>query len=431
LKRAGPFVAVASLAAVLLAVASVFKHHRFGSHGYDLGIFDQTIWGYSHFEITTNTVKRVPILLGDHFHPILFTLAPLYWIWNDAGVLLVAQAVLLAVSSLPLAFWARTAIGSVGALAIQACYLVFWGLLAGALFDFHELAFAPVAISLALYGVVRRDNRALLAGVAIGLATKEELALTMLTVGLYVALVQGRRRLGLAVAAGSAIWFVVVVWLVMPALANRPFGYWSYALEPTHLAEKLGTAAAFFGPWLALPVLSPLLLVAIPTLAEKLFSTTPSHWSTHFHYGLVAAPILGFASVDALARIKARRPSIVLPIAAAVAFAGAFVTFVVVKPLRPLTSLVSERRAEEIQSCLATISPGSSVSATNALIPHLTHRREIYPVYVGRQTRYIAIDTSTSLASLTPSGVQEIVHHSLNNGYRVRCRRGATLVLSR
>ena len=49
----------------------------------------------------------MPNLLGDHFHPALMLLAPAYWIWDDARVLLVVQALLLAASSLPLFWWAR------------------------------------------------------------------------------------------------------------------------------------------------------------------------------------------------------------------------------------------------------------------------------------------------------------------------------------
>jgi hypothetical protein len=36
-----------------------------------LGILDQTIWGYSRFEVIPNTVKGIPNLPGDHFHPAL------------------------------------------------------------------------------------------------------------------------------------------------------------------------------------------------------------------------------------------------------------------------------------------------------------------------------------------------------------------------
>src|SRR5256885_1262386 len=109
-----PF-ALAAVAAGFYSAISIFRHDRFASGGYDLGIFDQTIWGYSRFEIVRNTVKGTPNLLGDHFHPALMALAPAYWIWDDARVLLVAQALLLAAASLPIFYWGRSQLGAAAA----------------------------------------------------------------------------------------------------------------------------------------------------------------------------------------------------------------------------------------------------------------------------------------------------------------------------
>src|SRR4051795_13037064 len=89
-------VAVAAVGAVALAALAILRHDRYGSGGFDLGIFDQQVWSYAHFRVGPNTVKRTHDLLGDHFHPILVLLAPLYWLWDDVRALLVAQAVLLA-----------------------------------------------------------------------------------------------------------------------------------------------------------------------------------------------------------------------------------------------------------------------------------------------------------------------------------------------
>jgi uncharacterized membrane protein len=430
-RRAAPHVGIASLAAGLLAWASIFRHDRFGSFGYDLGVFDQTIWGYSHLELVHNTVKRIPNLLGDHFHPILFTLAPLYWVWNDPRALLVAQAVLIAASSLPLAAWARRALGWPEALLLQVSYLLFWGLLAGVFFDFHELAFAPLALALCLYGLGTGADRVFLVGFVIALLTKEDLALTMFVVGAYAVVFQGRRRFGVAVAAISAAWFAVVVLLVMPALSGRGYGYWAYDPSPGHLLDRLATIAAFLGAWCALPLISSLLLITGPTFVEKLLTTTPSHYSTKFQYALVAAPVLAFATVDALRRISVRYRRVVTPLAVATLLAGVLITFVIVRPLAGLTGQISDRRADEILSCLETVPGGASVSATNALVPHLTHRREIYPIDAGRDTQYLAIDTSTSLARVSRTGVAQIVKGSLAEGYRVTCRRGTTVVLAR
>ena len=103
--------ALALIAAVAYASISVYRHDVFASGAFDLGVQDQTVWGYSRLEMIPNTVEMIRNLLGDHFHPILMTIAPLYWIWDDVRVLLIVQAVLIAAGGIPIFWWARQQLG--------------------------------------------------------------------------------------------------------------------------------------------------------------------------------------------------------------------------------------------------------------------------------------------------------------------------------
>ncbi len=55
---------------VLYGSLSVLRHQHFGTHAFDLSIFDQAIWHYSLFQAPASTVRGTANLLGDHFHPI-------------------------------------------------------------------------------------------------------------------------------------------------------------------------------------------------------------------------------------------------------------------------------------------------------------------------------------------------------------------------
>src|SRR5438046_7159173 len=123
------------VAAAGFSAISLFRYAHFAANGFDLGIQDQTVWGYSRLEMIPNTVLSVPNLLGDHFNPILMVLAPLYWLWPSAATLLVAQAVLLALAGLPIYVWAVLRIGHVAGLAFLGSYLIFWDVLAGVVID--------------------------------------------------------------------------------------------------------------------------------------------------------------------------------------------------------------------------------------------------------------------------------------------------------
>jgi uncharacterized membrane protein len=456
--RTGLPVFLTAGASVGYAVAAIYRHDRYGSNAYDLGIFDQTVWGYSRFHLLPNTILRLPNALGDHFHPILMALAPLYWIWDDARVLLVAQAVLLALAGLPLFAWAREHLGLWPAACFQAAYLVFWGVLGGDLFDFHELAVAAPIVSVALYALLERRTGLLLACVALGLLTREDLALTFAAFGVFLVVVQRRWRLGLGLVAFCLGAFAVLYKAVIPALAGgRAYSHWSYpalgsgpgsalkhlVLHPVDSARVFVTPATkrtalvnLFVPWLGLPLLSPLVIVMLPTLGARFFSNIPSYWAQGFHYSLVLAPMLGFAAADSTVRLRrvlhGRAAAAVVPAAAAgVVLLGLYFTFGRLKPLDELKRYATGAEIAGIDACLATIPPNASVAATSALVPHLSHRRRIY-VLDDRpvpRTQVIAIDLATWVFPRTPADLAALTRRSQRNGYGIRCSRNATVVL--
>src|SRR6202011_2139280 len=351
-------------------------------------------------------------LLGDHFHPILMAIAPLYWIWNDVRVLLLVQAGLLAAAGIPIFWGARRQLGLAAAILFQLAYLIFWGIWSGVVFDFHHIAFAVPAVSFAVYAVLTRNNRLFWAMLAIGMLTRENIALTFAAIGVYVLLVQRRWQLGLVVIAVCSAWFALVVEVVMPAIAGTPYRHWTYdalgsgpgaalrniVRHPLFALQllfdnpiKLRLWGGLLGAWLFLPLFSPLFLVALPSLLERLWSSNPSLWSASFDYSMVIAPILAFAAIDSLQRIAPGLGS------AAVGLAGAILTFGLVQPLDDLRTDVSDQQAATIQSCLDVISPAASVSASSVLVPHLSHRRQIYLLAARTETDYIALDLATEL----------------------------------
>jgi uncharacterized membrane protein len=448
-------------AAILYAGIGIYRHGRFGSAAYDLGIQDQTVWGYSHLQMIPNTVLGIRNPLGDHFNPILMSLAPLYWIWSDPRMLLVAQAAILAVAGIPIFLWSRERLGLAVALAIQGSYLAFWGLLAGVVFDFHHIVFAVAAVSFAIYGLLERRDRLLWAAIAVGLLTREDIALTLAALGVYAAVVQRRRRLGLAIVAICAGWFVALLRVVIPAIGGGPYLHWTYdalgsgpASAAVHVirhplqsaelffspAEKLKTLGALLSAWLFLPVLSPLFLLALPGLAERFWSSNEQLWTTHYHYSLVAAPILAFAAADTLARAARwwtgrRRRALLVAAAAALPAANLLLSGFLVRPLAELGTYVSSGRAAEIQSCLDTIPAGASVAASPYLVPHLTHRAHIYPFISDQpappRTDYVAIDLSTPphLPAGDAAFLRAAIRAAMASGHAVTCSKGETIVL--
>lgn len=447
------------LAFAAYAFISAYRHEHFASNAFDLAVQDQTVWGYSRGEFIYNTVLGIPNLLGDHFHPILMTLAPFMLIWNSAEVLLVAQAVLLAVAGIPIYLWGERELGAFAGVAFQAAYLVFWGVLAGVVYDFHHAAFAVPALSTALYATLTRRNWLLVPSVVWAMLTREDVALTLIALGLYILVVQRRWILGALLMAVNAVWLDVLLNVVIPALGGGvAYRHWTYdALgsgpisaamhlirHPLDSLRLLFTPAAKTRVWIGsfaalalLPLVSPVLLVALPSFLERFWSSSPNFWSFHFQYSMVPAPILTFAAMDTCVRVArwlrgrwVAATHVALPFAA---LAASVVVTVAANPLAELSTYLPDSRVTEINACLTTIPDDASVAASNTLVPHLSHRAEIYEITLHPMADYIAVDPSTYTGFFDgeEDQLRNFVRGDLAAGYGVVCAKGTTLVLAR
>jgi len=447
------------VAAALYAYISLYRHEHFASNAFDLAVQDQTVWGYSRLEFIHNTVLGIPNLLGDHFHPILMVLAPFMWLWDSAGVLLVAQAVLLAVAAIPIYLWAERELGPVAGVAFALAYLAFWGVLAGVIYDFHHVVFAVPAMSLALYATLARRTLLLIPAVAVAMLTREDVALTLIALGVYILVVQRRWLVGATIVVLNAAWFAALLGVVIPALGGGVgYRHWTYdSLGPTPSAtvayvlqhpvqsvqllftpaEKVRVWIGSFAAFALLPLASPVLIVAIPSFLERFWSSSTNFWSFHYQYSMLPAPILTFAAIDTCARVqrlmRGRWPAfgaMVLPAAAAVA--GVVLTFVFIRPFAEVTTYPSAVRAAEIQSCLDRIPPAASVTASNTLVPHLSHRDHVYEITLHPTADYIAVDPATygNFFSGEEDQLRRFVRGDLAAGYGVVCADDTTLVLA-
>ncbi len=158
------FAGLALLAFAGLAGFSLFRHATFNSGAFDLGIFDQVVWNSAHGRLFANTLSESPNFLGQHFSPILLALAPVFWLGGDARALIVIQAAMLVAAAVPVFVYARPRIAGWPALLVPILLLAHPTLMATATFDFHEVAFAPVLLSLAVYGALTPNRALFLAG---------------------------------------------------------------------------------------------------------------------------------------------------------------------------------------------------------------------------------------------------------------------------
>ncbi len=124
--------------------------------------------------------------LAMHVEPIYFLIAPIYWLRQQPETLLILQTVVLALGAWPVFWLARERLESdLAGVAFAAVYLLFPGLEAANLWEFHAVALAaPLLLFAFYYGQAGRWRLFWLFAV-LAMMTKEEIPLTAALMGMY------------------------------------------------------------------------------------------------------------------------------------------------------------------------------------------------------------------------------------------------------
>jgi uncharacterized membrane protein len=461
-RKALPWSLAAALFIIYAALA-IRDQQQMVTTGYDLGIFDQAIRNYAHGHLPTSTLKGPHYdLLGDHFSPIIATLAPFYLLWPSTYTLLIAQAALFAIGAVPLTRWATAELGARAALAVGVIYGLSWGIASAAGFDFHEIAFAVPLLAFSATALGQRRPHAAILWALPLLLVKEDLGLTVAIIGLISA-TRGAKKSGLATAVIGIAGSIIEIKLLIPAANHAPYAYTTslFSAGPAHAgtaAHLLYDAAHFLLPHVKIITLiqllaptaflsarSPLILLTVPTLTWRFLSGDSMYWGTMFQYSAVLMPIVVAAFIEALTRRRARPSSPMRPtrpwrtgILPPLVF-GLIVTAILL-PSYPLAKLAhpsewsTPPRTTAARTLLQRIPNGATVSASNTLIPQLTDRATVYlfnPTTLDSVT-WIVLDTQTiNTFPLSQRAYAQLITTAEHDGFQVIATQDGYLLLHR
>jgi uncharacterized membrane protein len=350
--------------AVFLAYTtlSVFRFWQLDPASWDLGIFTEYVKQYSQLHAPIVDIKGAGFnLLGDHFHPIVALIAPIFRLFPTPITLLVAQAALVAISVIPVSRAAAARLGTGAGRAIGAAYGFSWGLQQLVDNDFHELAFAVPLLAFSLSALICGRRRAAALWALPLVFVKEDQGLTVAMIGVIMILLArweaararrpaddaaGDQAAGDQAAGGGAIgddagaggqdrwgplliawglgWSFLAVMVIIPHFnPAHEYPYWGlggaasagghFALSPlagqlvAGWPVKLPTLVLILLVTAFLAVRSPILLAAIPGLALRFLATDSAYWGTAWHYNAPIMPIVFVAAIDGLARLRAAR----------------------------------------------------------------------------------------------------------------------------
>ncbi|WP_084960120.1 DUF2079 domain-containing protein [Thermoactinospora rubra] len=456
------------LAAIVVAGAAVYsalsllKMADFRASAYDLVIFDQIVRSYSRFQPPISPTLGVHsdlgpsfVAFGDHWSPILATLAPLYWIADDPRTLLVAQAVLLACSAIPLWVFTRRALGVAAAHLIAVAYLLSWPVVEAVAFDFHEAAFAPLLTAVMLERWQAGRRVAMVLAAAGLLCVKEDMGLLVAGFGVVLLVHRGWRVMGAAFVAGGLAFTWLATQVLIPLFGGRPDSDVAYGAlggsvpgivktavtDPLKvLAQlgtppvKLGTLALLLGVTLLAALASPLLLAAVPLLAERLLASAFGNWWVpEYHYSAFVVVVVFAAGVDGVARVCRTEARARWWAAGVLAVAVASVPFFSLATLADPETYRRDARERAAAAAVAVVPDGVTVEAANNLAPALSSRTTVLLWdRTPRGAPWVVAEVGRRVFPFRTEAEQRDRVAALQAaGYRVRYSAGGYVVLAR
>ena len=359
-----PAALVVVVGAWVLIAYSVGQWRSLTVPSWDLAIFAELAKDYAHGQAPIVSIKGDGYnLLGDHFHPILVLLGPVWRLFPTPLALLVVQDLLLAVSAWPLTRLATRLTRRSVATALGLFYVLSWGIQGAVQAQFHEIAFAVPALAWASVAFVERRWTACALWLAPLVLVKEDMGLTLVMAGGAMALrgwqdaragrtdddggwarwlpgrsaqLSGRSartragmptavRVGAYAALFGLLAFVLTVFVIVPLLS--PTGAWQYGLNgnaadgmptvPNHgnlldrlFSPQVKVATLFMLVCTAggIGLASPWMTLVLPTLGWRFLADKETYWEwRYWHYNAVLIPIALGALLDVVARLRERR----------------------------------------------------------------------------------------------------------------------------
>lgn len=434
---------VSGLAFVGLWTLAMLRASRLDG-SYDLGYFRQSAWLITSGKPVFVTIRGL-YLLGDHFSPIFWLQALPSLVLPEIPTLLAIQSLALAVGAIPLYLIARNRahLGRPLVLVLLVAYALYPATNNVNLADFHPEVVAVPTLLAAVYCALEGRWVAYGICVTVVLACREDLAITVIFLGVLL-VIEHRRRAGLITIVVAGAWMLLVTMVVIPHFTGGSFIQTQFLSQygdstagalggmithPGRVFHDLTTNVngqfllAVFAPVLFLPLAAPKwLLPALPLQFLYLVSLRPAAHTIDSQYTVQLIAFIFIATAMSLGRLPRATqalPVVLVPLLAASIVANSQLSHggftakpwswrhedAVAASLRKAVDRLPDD-ADVAASPRVWQLVGSRTDVYNFPAPWLGYRREAHndPVRLAerkRTTKWILVDT-TDLAQWTP-----------------------------
>jgi len=386
--------------AIYFSRLTIEIYRGYGQPGFDMGIYDQGVWLLSRFHAPFVTIMGRD-LFGDHSSLILLLVVPFYWIYPSVATLCVLQSVSLALGALPVYLLARDRLGgTILPTLLAGAFLLHPALQGGNLEQFHPECFLVPFIGFAIYAAVTWRPRLLIVMVVLCLLVKEDVALLVVPLGLWV-WIRRDRRLGLRIMLGAiaaaliATQVIIKGFLGIPELHGDriPFGglhglVMNTLKKPGQVAKYLVSESRPFYVWQMLVPSAMMFLrapgvaaIAILVIGTNVLSNFPYQHMLQYHYSLAVVPVVALGTVlgiAALTRLRWRALSVM-----GVVLLSLWATFLwgslpAISQNKIPHWKPSYPQVHDINAVLSALPPNAIVSAQYTFVTHVDHRTRVY-----------------------------------------------------
>lgn len=403
---------------LVFSLFSIIRHNHFQSQGIDFSIYDQSLWLYSKFENPHNTIGNLHDL-ADRFRPIMLPLSSLYWFTNNERVLLVFQSVILASAVFPIWLLAKNNVPRILAIIIAFLYVDFVGIQSAIAYDFHEMAILPFFLALLFYLIHKESWKSFFVILVICLGIREHVGLLLSTLGFYIWTSKRKGKIALSTFLISILWSLVAIKVAMPFLGQRTYSSFvlggdtleeallGYITKPYLIIgqffyplEKMSVLFWSFLSFGMIPFVSiQLLPIIIFQFASRFLDTLhPIRWTIYYHYSVELAVLLAVSTIYGVKRLSIKfKKFTVSPylIASFLILAHTITNISLYAPLKNLLKINFYKSAPWMKNnnlILSLVPEDASVATQNNLVPHLSHRKEVYLLPNTGNAEFIIMD---------------------------------------
>jgi len=388
---------------------TVLRYIVFRTPCFDFGIFSQMFYYMKEYFTPMTTCERGELLshFKVHMSPSFYLLLPIYLIFPYQITLIVIQAVFLVSGVIPIYLLCKQKKFSIGIiLAIMLVYILFPATAGGCFYDFHENKLLLPIILWLFYFIEKKKNVGIIILTILTLLVKEDAAIYVACIGLYLILRKKEIKKGIIMFVVSVIYFFGVIYYLENfgdgAMLGRYANYMTnngglldmigtIIKNPAYLVTQVFTKEKMeFLVWMFVPIMGIIFktkryadyILIIPLLVINLMSNNPYQHSIYYQYTYGVTAILFYLVIENVEQLIENRRNIVttkkqlvyMCIASALLFISA---------LSGKLYYLDEYNANKddfklMREILDEIPEEASVEASTFLVSYLSQRNVIY-----------------------------------------------------